>query len=442
MPITLSAEQQKGLDLLKQVKSESGVGVLMGEAGSGKSTGLNLFRREYPKTVITAPTGLAAINVGGCTIDRFMGWRQGVSGVKQLKSSNKTRLIQSGVLVLDEFSMFRADKVDRMDRDLRATMRNQEPFGGIGVFLIGDPFQIEPVVPGSGPERAAWDQKGYASPYFFDSKVWERVDPQYVRLTKIFRQEGNDSFRDALNLIRIGSKEGLEVINERAGQFPVEGAVKLCFRNAQADEKNQYALAMLGGESKVFNGISQGETPNDLPSPKALVLKIGARVIATVNHNNFPHEPEYINGDMGTVKAMGDDWVDVDFDRGFTHRMTWNVWEFGDVKSDGQGELIADPQGEASSYTQIPLKLAWAISVHKSQGMTLDRVHIDCGEDHAFASGMAYVAISRCRRLDTMSLNRPLTIQDLKLNPRVVEWYQEVTRNVVVEAKVGGAFAA
>jgi hypothetical protein len=279
-----------------------------------------------------------------------------------------------------------------------------------------------------------WAKAGYDSPYFFDSKVWERIEPAYVRLTKIFRQGGNEAFKNALNLIRIGSKDGLEYINQRAGQVPVSGAIKLCFRNAEADEINQSALNMLGGETQTYQGVTIGNEVTAFPSPEQLVLKIGARVITTCNHDSFPFEPEYINGDMGTVVRMTDDVITVEFDRGFVFDITRHTWEIGEPKSDDQGELVEDPNSDKSAYIQFPLKLAWAISVHKSQGMTLEKVHIVCGSNRAFASGMAYVALSRCRHLETMTIDRKLTTSDLRLNPRVVEWYQDVVRQIDQEA--------
>jgi hypothetical protein len=432
--ITLSKEQEQGLSLLKTVRQEGGVGVLIGEAGSGKSTGLNIFRKEFPQTVVIAPTGLAAINVGGTTVHRLMGWRPGVTGVKNLNTKNKSKVLKSGVIVIDEMSMLRADAVDRMHRDLVATFKNPAPFGGIGIYFIGDPFQLEPVVSNKGAELEYWNRLGYESPYFFSSHVWKQIKPEYVRLTKVFRQSGNDEYRDALNLIRRGRTEGLDFINERAGQMPAEGAIKLCFRNDIADEKNRSAFLMLGGESKTYVGRTIGEVPSsEFPSPEQLTLKVGARVIATANHNNFPDDPVFINGDLGTVVAMKDDSITVEFDRGITYDVTPHEWECGTSEVDQESGELQMSSGESSAYIQFPLKLAWAISVHKSQGMTLERVHIDCGDGSAFASGMAYVALSRCRHFETMSISRKLTELDLRLNPHVVEWYQDVERRTTME---------
>lgn len=427
----LSPQQEQGLALLRRVKEDGGVGVLMGPGGSGKSTGLNIYRGDNPRTLVAAPTGIAATNVGGISIDRLMGWRVGHTQVKQLNQTNRKKLLASGVLVKDEFSMQRADKWDRLDRDLRTTFKNQDPFGGIGLFLIGDPFQLEPVVPSSGIENEYWQSLGYESPFFFDSHVWKRIRPEYVVLDKIFRQEGNTQFRDALNQIRLGDWRGLEVVNSRHGEIPADGSIKLCFRNADADEINRSAFNMASGDTKVYYGKASGDFGQSAaPSPHELALKVGCRVIATVNEEvEMGEDPRYVNGDMGTVVKLEPDCVLVEFDNGKRIWMHRHKWSCGDTEL-RDGELFTEDPRTAPTYEQIPLKHAYGISVHKSQGMTLEKVHLE-NPKPAFAHGLSYVALSRCRHLGTLSILRKLERRDLIVHPRVTEWWQEMSRGLV-----------
>lgn len=429
--IALSDEQKVGLELMHKVASEGGLGYQTGNAGSGKSTNLRQFLREKPKVPILAPTGVAAINVGGMTVSKFFGWRPGETGVKQLKRSHRRLLEQAGALVIDEISMLRADAMDRMDRDLRVTFDSPKPFGGIGVFCIGDHFQLEPVLPREGMERDYFDKRGYASPYWFDSLVWQGSRPEYVQLTKVFRQQGNSCFTDALNRLRLGDNSALAFLNKRAGQVPETGAIKLCFHNQVAVDINVNELMVLSGEAKVYNGVTVGSiNENDVPAPRELRLKVGCRVVAVINDPppSMFDEPRFYNGDLGTVIALKSESVVVRFDRGQEYELFPHTWEISPIRQDATGDLFVDEQAGIVCYSQIPLKLAYAISVHKSQGMTLDKVHIQI-PGWAFAAGQTYVALSRCRHFETMTISRPLREQDVRIHPRVAEWHRQVFGN-------------
>ena len=418
--------------MMVKASTEGGLYYQTGEAGSGKSTGLNLYRRACIKhgrsTVVTAPTGLAAMNVKGITTDRLFGWRPGITRSNQLRTETKEQVLRAGMIVIDEVSMFRADKFDRMDRDLRNTMKSEEPFGGIGIFCIGDHFQLEPVLQHSGPERDYFDKQGYRSPFFFDSHVWQRCNPKINRLTKVYRQKGDTSFIDALNMIRSNDPAGLAFVNERAHAMPMSGAIKLCFHNRVADSINIDALNMLSTAPVELVGTITGDLKDtELPSPKSLLLKIGCRVMATANgrHSEQYDEP-FINGDMGTVVEITKGAPVVSFDRGFTYTMDRYTWSCAEVVMGKDGDLFAPDAGTSKepTFTQYPLKLAYGISVHKSQGMTLEKVHLQI-DDFAFAGGQTYVALSRCSNFNTMSLSRKLTKRDLLVHPRIVEWHQE-----------------
>ncbi|HLO97993.1 MAG TPA: hypothetical protein VK171_05305, partial [Fimbriimonas sp.] len=333
------------------------------------------------------------------------------------------RIEKSRQILLDEISMGRADTVDLIDRKLRQAFDETKPFGGISMVFVGDHFQLEPVVPSQGPEHERWKSMGYPSPFFFDSRVWQESDPKVIELTKIFRQEGDDGFKDALNFIRNGDRQGLPLVNQRAKGLPISGAIKLCFYNRDAQEINdRYFITEGTGEAMEWQSTLEGDwSEESLPSPRILRLKVGHRVIATANGKDAP----YANGDLGTVAEITPDTVLVDFDRGFQEELSWHDWAGEEAEQQADlGLEDAPPAKPADNFKQIPLKLAYAISVHKSQGMTLDKVHI-VNRGKAFAHGQAYVMLSRCKSLETMTLDRPMTPNDLIVHRRIREWHDQ-----------------
>lgn len=419
--IELSAEQTRAKSMMSQAVQTGGLVYITGKAGTGKSAVTNFYRGEKPNLIVTAPTGIAAVNVRGTTLHRVFSIVPGPKGkYLGINEAALQRIIKSGQILVDEISMARADIVDLMDWKLRRVLDADRPFGGISMVFVGDHFQLEPVVPGRGPEAEAWKKLGYHSPFFFDSRVWQEMDPEVTELTKIFRQEGDDGFKDALNYIRAGDCRGLSLVNTCADRLPIGGAIKLCFYNRDAAEINdRYFLTQGTGEPMEWHSILDGDWKEDnLPSPRILRLKVGHRVIATANDLNG----SYANGDIGTVVAMNADWVRVEFDRGFEDTLSWHTWA---AEEEDQPTLEIDvPKKPTDSFKQIPLKLAYAISVHKSQGMTLEKVHL-VNQGKAFAHGQAYVMLSRCKSLETMTLDRPMTPNDLIVHPRIREWHLE-----------------
>lgn len=427
--IELSAEQLTARQLATEAVQDGGLVYITGKAGTGKSLVTNSYREAKPNLVVTASTGIAAVNVRGRTLHKVFSIIPGPKG-KYLQPSDAwlKRIIKSGQFLIEEISMVRADMVDLIDWKLRRALDPDKPFGGISVVMVGDHFQLEPVVPGNGPEAELWKAAGYRSPFFFDSRVWQELEPKVIELTRIFRQDGDEGFKDALNFVRNGDPRGLALINSCADRLPISGAIKLCFYNRDAQHINErYFITEGQGEPMEWHSILEGEWQEDtLPSPRILRLKLGHRVIATAN----ALQGAYANGDLGTVIEMGPDTVTVDFDRGFEETLSWHTWaaDAEEAESLPGMENVAKP---VDSFKQIPLKLAYAISVHKSQGLTLDKVHL-VNSGKAFAHGQAYVMLSRCRTLETMTLDRPMTPNDLIVHPRIRQWHRETFERELV----------
>lgn len=428
----LTSEQSQAKRLMSEAAQSGGLVYITGKAGTGKSAVTNSYREDKSNLVVAATTGIAAVNVSGKTLHKIFSIIPGPKGAYlPIPDYWAKRIERSRQILVDEISMGRADIVDLMGAKLRQTFDENLPFGGISMVFVGDHFQLEPVVPGQGPEAERWKRQGYDSPFFFDSREWLESEPQMIELTKIFRQEGDDGFKDALNYIRNGDRQGLQLVNTKAGKLPITGAIKLCFYNRDAQQINdRYFITEGSGEPGEWQSVLEGDWHEDnLPSPRILRLKVGHRVIATAN----AREGKYANGDLGTVVEFTADTVTVDFDRGFQEELSWHIWE-GDEAEPKQETLGMDDAPKAKptdSFQQIPLKLAYAISVHKSQGMTLDKVHI-VNRGKAFAHGQAYVMLSRCRSLDTTTLDRSMTANDLIIHPRIRQWHDQVFGSALV----------
>lgn len=424
----LSSKQKAVCRAMRRVKFEGGLALCNAPGGTGKSACSLEFRREYRHTVVLAPTGLAAINVGGMSIDRFFGWRPGNTAPKKLSDYKKNLLIRSGMLDIDEVSMVSSLKFDRMNRDLQLTFENAEPFGGIGIFLRGDIFQLPPVIKESGPEWIHYLSQNYKSPFFFDAGSF--LPDEYLSLDEIFRQAGDVDFQTALNQLRIGEAECLQFLNERSFQMPAKNAMVLTYTNRVADAHNSSAVLMLKGEERCYHAeVTGGLRDYEMPSPRELVLKVGSRVMATANGRfdepTQEFEP-YVNGDLGVVIKLTEHSVVVEFDRGFEWEMTPYQWRCGEILKDEQGELFEREYSDIHpSVYQIPLRLAYASTVHKSQGQTFHGpVHLDIPED-GFEPGLAYVACSRCTSVTNLSISRRLTNRDLMKSKRVHQFHQE-----------------
>ncbi|MFA5185288.1 MAG: DEAD/DEAH box helicase [Patescibacteria group bacterium] len=400
---------------------------ITGRAGTGKSTLLRQYilasKRRVP---VLAPTGVAALNVGGETIHRFFRFSPTVT-VKDAKREGRMsedklyRVIDS--IIIDEISMVRADLLDCVDAFLRAARQNQKPFGGVRIVAIGDLYQLPPVV-------TKFDKEGffklYATPYFFSSRVVQELldygQFEFFELQKVYRQK-DKKFLGFLNGIRdlTINDEGLAGLNKRLRKGRnVDDTIVLTPTNQAADDLNECRLAELSGKAHLFEGQLSGDFhERDAPAGRDLRLKKGARVMCTVNDS----AEAYVNGSLGWVKGFEDDGVLVELDEGGTARIEKHTWNLYRSHYDFFSDSLE--QEKIGSFTQYPLRLAWAITIHKSQGKTFDKVVIDLGRG-AFAAGQVYVALSRCRSLEGLILTKPVTLRQVMLDPAIVDFLAEL----------------
>jgi ATP-dependent DNA helicase PIF1 len=404
--------------------------LLTGRAGTGKSWFIRKLIEEdqHRPQVVLAPTGLAAMNIGGQTIHSFFGFPpRPLLGFKEKPSwfftQNARRLSR---IVVDEISMLRADTLDAMDAHLRAAKKSVKPFGGVQMLLVGDFYQLPPVV--RADEGRLLEEAGYASPYAFSALSLRDEGVSAFELTAMRRQT-ESHFIDLLQAIRDrhGVRDAIDELNAHcygAGPLP-NRPVLLCATNAVADSYNVRGLQSLPGNAQIFGGTFKGELPKQgvsgdrLPAPMELALKTGARVIFTQN------DPEgaWVNGTLGTVTAYDEDIVRVaidpsEFGCGVEVDVTRSSWPQSRWQWNEASQTMETK--EEYRYVQFPLAPAWAITIHKAQGMTLDAVEVDLGRG-AFAPGQTYVALSRARTLAGLRLTRPLQERDVQVDEAIAE---------------------
>ncbi|HLU64242.1 MAG TPA: AAA family ATPase [Protaetiibacter sp.] len=415
MPRTdLAPEQRAVFEAIETTREHIFV---TGRAGTGKSTLLEYLAWNTSKQlVICAPTGVAALNVGGQTIHSLFRLPIGVIADHEIEQSAELKKLLNAIetLVVDEVSMVNADLLDAMDRSLRqARQRPHEPFGGVQLVLFGDPFQLAPV-PGDADERAYFADR-YRSMWFFDARVWDEADLTIYELGTIHRQHELE-FKQLLNAVRHG-----HVTAEMAGRLnsvgarpaPDDGTITLATTNATVTRINQSALARLPGRvlSAVadVNGDFGGRA---YPADEKLELKVGAQVMFL--RNDAGGEGRWVNGTIGEVVRIGDDvTVEVDGERHEVGPATWERYKYS--YSPVTKQLTKDIVAE---FTQFPLRLAWAVTIHKSQGKSYDSAIVDLGQ-RSFAPGQTYVALSRLTSLDGLYLTRPLRPSDIIVDDNV-----------------------
>ena len=399
--------------------------LITGRAGTGKSTLLAYFRdHTKKKVVILAPTGVAAVNVSGQTIHSFFQFKPSVTpaSIKRKKSAGKTIYKKLTTIVIDEVSMVRADLLDCIDKFLRFNGPDEKlPFGGVQMIFIGDLYQLPPVV--TSAEREIF-RTHYSSPYFFSAKVFDQLNMEFLELEKVYRQK-DDEFVRLLNTIRnrTVTDDDLAKFNSRCDpQFePSAGSfyLSLTSTNDLAAAVNEKRLAELPGKIWKARGEIIGDFGKEyLPTDVDLKLKRGAQIML-LNNDSYG---QWINGTIGKIRKFetdddGEEIIVADLDNGDTARIspyTWKIYRFflknGELRSEGVG-----------SFRQYPVRLAFAVTIHKSQGKTFENVMIDVGRG-TFAHGQMYVALSRCTTLAGIVLKQPLKKNHIMMDWQVVKF--------------------
>lgn len=413
--ITATDEYHAALSFLRE--PNGGHLFVTGRAGTGKSTLLRAIRDMIlDDIVVVAPTGLAAVNVGGQTIHSFFSLPPRLIQQQEIRRSRNGRVMRKmKLLIIDEVSMVRSDLMAGIDQSLRVNRgRLHEPFGGVRLAMFGDLHQLPPVI--QEAEVAAHLESTYGGPFFFShSALIDGVGTQLLELSHIFRQS-DETLISILNQLRDGevTTDALEILNERVAPIRTlaegEAYVILTPTNAAARRINLAYLEALPGEARAFEaGVTGDYNPSAQPTDQTLVLKRGAKVILL---RNDP-DGRWVNGTVARVTDLSDTGVTIDID-GKTHDVEPVDWEQRRYAFDQEKEKVVERV--AGTFRQLPLRLAWALTIHKAQGLTLDKVYIDLGRG-TFAHGQAYVALSRCRSLAGLALARSLKSSDVLFDP-------------------------
>jgi hypothetical protein len=400
---------------------------ITGRAGTGKSTFTQLLKSRLKSYAVVAPTGVAALNIGGQTIHSFFRIPPGPIDFSKIERVKNRRAYQAlEVVIIDEISMVRADLLDAIDIMLRRNAAKPgQPFGGVQIIAVGDLFQLPPIV--ATAEEKTFIEGAYQSPFFFSAHCLQEITLEVRHFTRVFRQREAD-FIEMLNCIREGRElsKTLALLEERVSVINTlnfDGIV-LSGDNQRAAMINQQRLTQIKSASRSFLGKISGDfrvDQNRLPAPLELTLKVGSQVMFVKNDS----ERKWVNGTLGTVKEIGTDYVNVEINEALEGRLVQvkaQQWENLKYVFDLE-ENVVKPE-KIGSYEQLPLMLAWAVTIHKSQGKSFDRVHIDLSRG-AFAEGQVYVALSRCRTLAGVTLEKKIIEEDIHLNEAVVQFCRD-----------------
>lgn len=436
--LELTDEFNIALEILRETNQNL---FITGKAGSGKSTLLNYFASTTEKSIaVLAFTGLAAINVYGETIHSFFNFPLGFLEEARIGKNKKIadKINSIDVIVIDEISMVRADLIDAIDKSLRINRDATLPFGGIQMVFIGDLYQLPPVIDNEVKDIY---YKFYETPYFFSGDVFKFYKMPYINLEKIHRQKDN-KFIEILNTIRerkINLYSAIELLNKDnilygktslVNEMVNNETICLTTTNKKSKEINDYFLSKL--KTKIFkykSSVTGKYDKKEYPTDETLNLKVGSKVMFIRNDQH----KRYVNGDVGFITYLDKNKIvinknDLDI---VVKKATWEKTKYDYVSSDKKGERGSINKKIIGTFSQFPLKLAWSITIHKSQGQTYNRVFIDFHYG-TFTSGQAYVALSRCRNLDGLMMKREMLVTDVQLDENISMFY-DMFKNILEE---------
>lgn len=416
----LNEEQRQVVDL---INNTSLCIFASGKAGTGKTNLIeNLKTLTYKKFIVAAPTGVAAVNAGGVTLHSLFQLQVGelytpgsIKKKFRLSSAREKLLAHIDLVIIDEISMVRADILDSVDQTLKSVRDPDKPFGGIQVLFVGDLYQLPPVcTPGE------WQilSKFYKSPFFFDAMVFQQASAVIIEFQKVYRQHDN-TFVELLNHIRTNSATlaQLQQLNDRLAENLGSAHLTLTTHNGIADQINAEKLRLLPGETVELASTMDGDFDKDsVVAEETLRLKVGAPVMLI---RNLAHENEqYYNGKIGVVKVISPDRLTIEFGNK-SISLGRAIWQNFDFIFDDSSQTV---KGKVTgSFQQFPVRLAWAITIHKSQGLTFEHAVVDVKK--SFAAGQVYVALSRLRSIEGLTLSTPLTSAQVKVDPRIAAFF-------------------
>ena len=409
---------------------------LTGHAGTGKTYLLKKVIHDLEKAgknvVVAAPTGVAAINIGGTTLHRLFMLKPDIYVGKKVQIPPVLK--ETDALIIDEISMCRVDLFDYVGRVLQAVQHSVHR--SIQVVVVGDFCQLPPVINSTGNSR----EKEILDAYFgtdvgrgfaFISPQWNRLNFLTVELQEVMRQE-DPAFIFALDRVRLGDATGLQYFAHNASRTALKDGIYLAGRNAEVDRINDMMLSRIEGDLFQYEASCEGDVTieDQRVAPEMLELKIGARVMMTVNAS----DDEYHNGSIGVITALSEDCIMVKIDDGNECRIEENTWEIIQYETEAApDDLPRFKRKVVGKYTQYPIKLAWAVTIHKSQGQTFSKVNLN---PRCWDSGQLYVALSRLRSIDGLHLTAPLKEQYLQLDPAVTRFYEEARLHMSDDAGV------